>query len=86
MAEALLQKLETYVSRHQNTFAHFIEARPIMDLFLLAERRPGERVAKRWWGQDGLDLKEIRTADQEAEWTEGGVGDRRDGDGNLLSW
>ena len=29
--------------------AQFITTRPIMDLCLEAERRPGSRVAKRWW-------------------------------------
>ena len=39
----------------------------MIDLCLLAERRPGSRVAKQWWDQDGLGLKGMRTADQEAK-------------------
>ena len=67
MAETGLQEVETYVSRRQNTVA----TRPIMDLCLAAEQRPGSRVAKRWWEQDGLDLDRMRTVDQEAERIEG---------------
>ena len=69
MVEAILQEVKTYVSRRQNTVTQFIATRPIMDLCLAAEWRPGSRVAKRWWEQDGLDLEEMRTAAWEAEHT-----------------
>ena len=59
MAEVELQEVETYVSRRQNTVAQFIASRPIMDLCLAAERRPGPRVSKRWWEQDGVDVERI---------------------------
>ena len=49
MAEAGLQKVETYVSRCYNTVAHFIVTRPIIGLCLATERRPGPQVSKRWW-------------------------------------
>ena len=71
MAEVELQEVETYVSRRQNTVAQFIATRPIMDLCLAAERRPGPRVSKRWWEQDGVDVEGMQTAAEEAEWTEG---------------
>ena len=45
MAGAGLQEVETYVSRRQNTEAQYIVTRPIMDLCLVAKRRPGPRVA-----------------------------------------
>ena len=67
MAEWVLQEVDTYISCRQNTVAQFILTRPIMDLFMAAQRRPGSRVAKRWWEQGGM-----RMADQEAERTEGG--------------
>ena len=38
MAEAGMQEVETYISRHQNTVTQFIATRPIMDLCLVAER------------------------------------------------
>ena len=71
MAEADLQEVETYVSRRQSTVTQYIATRPIMDLCLAAKRRPGPRVATRWWEQEGLDLEGIRTAAREADQTEG---------------
>ena len=71
MAEAGLQEVETNVSSHQNTVAHYIEIRPIMDLYLAAKERPGPRVAMRWWEQEGLDLEGMRKASWEADQMEG---------------
>ena len=71
MTNTGLQEVETYVSHHQNTVAQFIATRPIMDLCLVAERRPGSRVTKRWWEQDGLGVEGIRTAAREEEQIEG---------------
>ena len=56
IVEAGLLKVETYVSRHQNTFAQFILIRPIIDLCQVVERRLVSRLAKQWWEKDGLDL------------------------------
>ena len=56
MEEEVLQEVETYVSRRQNTFTQFIATIPIMDLCLVAARSPGSRVSKQWWYQEGLDL------------------------------
>ena len=71
MAEAGLQEVETYVSRRQNTLAQYITTRPIMDLFLAAKQRRGPKVAMWGWEQEGLDLEGMRTADRDAEQTEG---------------
>ena len=49
MAEARFQEVETYVYLHQNTVEKYITTRPIMDLCLVENRRPGTRVAMRWW-------------------------------------
>ena len=38
-----------------------------MYLCIAEARRPGSRVAKWWWDQDGLDLEGMRTAAWEAE-------------------
>ena len=46
--EAGLQEVGTYVSRRQNTVKQFIATRPIIDLCLAEERRPGSRVSNRW--------------------------------------
>ena len=57
MSEAGLQEVEIYISFCHNTVAQSIAISPIMDLFLVAERFMGSRVAKRWWEHDGLDLE-----------------------------
>ena len=43
-----------------------------MDLCLVAERRQGPRMPKRWWEQGEVDVEGMRTAAWEAERTEGG--------------
>ena len=48
MVEAGLQEVETDISHRQNTVAQYIVTRTIMDLCLLAKRRPGPRVTMRW--------------------------------------
>ena len=42
-----------------------------MDLCLEENRRPGPRVAMRWWEQEGLDFEGMDRADQETEQMEG---------------
>ena len=37
--------------------AHYISTRLIMDLCERDTRRPGARVSRRWWEQDGIDLE-----------------------------
>ena len=71
MTEAGLQEADTYVSCRQNTVTHFISGSPITDLCLEEERRPGSKVAKRWWVQDGLDLVVMCRAACEVEHTKG---------------
>ena len=56
LREAGLKELELYIRRRNNMVVQFIAIRPIMDLCLEAERRPGVRVQKWWWYQDGLQL------------------------------
>ena len=45
----------------------FILTRPIMDLSLAAVRRPGVRVSKQWWEQEGIDLVGIWEAEADSE-------------------
>ena len=71
MADTGFQELETYVYYHHNTSAKYISTRPIMGLCLATKWRPGERVAMRWWEQEGLYLEGMRTVAREAEQTEG---------------
>ena len=48
--------MEIYILCHHNTIAQHIVTRPIQELCLAEERRPGAWV-KRWWReQGGLDL------------------------------
>ena len=53
------------------TVSQYIATRPIIDLCLAANQRPRPRMAMRWWEHDGLELEGIRTADREAEKTDG---------------
>ena len=71
MMEAGLQEVKTYISYRTNTPTQFIVTKPIMDLCLEVERRPGSRVANRWFDKDALDLEGMRTEAWEAERTEG---------------
>ena len=71
MTEVLLQEVQTYVSLLHNKVAQFIATRPIMDLFLEVERRPGSRVSKWWWEKDGLYLEGMGAAYWEAKLMEG---------------
>ena len=56
MAVVGLEEVEKYFLFPQNTIAQYIATRPILDLCLVAERRPGARVTQHRWGQGGLDL------------------------------
>ena len=49
MAEPELEELENPVSRQNNMVKHYIATHLIIYLCLEAERRPWERVTKRWW-------------------------------------
>ena len=62
MYKVELQEVETYISRHQNIVSQFNATRPIMDLCLVAERRLGSQVSKRWWEQEVLEWEGMWTA------------------------
>ena len=49
MSEAGMQEVDTYIAHRQNDVAQFIVTSPIMELFLAAGKRPGDRLLKRWW-------------------------------------
>ena len=48
-----------YISRRQNKIAKYIETRPIMELYLAAERNTGIRLYRRWWEHPPLDTMGI---------------------------
>ena len=71
-----LEVMETFISRCQNKVAQYIAMRLIIDLFLEAKQRPGSRVSKRWWDQEGLYFAGWRDEDEED-----GEGERGDMEG-----
>ena len=56
MDEAVLQEMDTHISRHQNTVTQFIATSPIINLCLAAYQRSGSRISQRWCKQDGVDV------------------------------
>ena len=49
-----LEEVETYILHRQNTIAQYIATRPILELCLAAEQRPGAWFARNWCYQAGL--------------------------------
>ena len=43
-----LEYLDMYVLRLQNTVAHYISNRPILEIFLEAEQCPGSWILMKW--------------------------------------
>ena len=60
MVEAGFEGIGKYIMRRQNTVAHYIATRPIMELCERSARRPGERVSRLWWEQAGLSLDGLK--------------------------
>ena len=69
MSEVVLQEVETYVSRLQNTVTQYIATWSILDMYLAAERQPGQwcpsggwiKRAWNWWGCGQRLRRQIRT-------------------------
>ena len=57
MREVGFEGIWKAVTRNQNTVAQYIATRPILDLCERATQRVGERVSRRWWDQEVIDLK-----------------------------
>ena len=62
-----LDEIGVYTALLQNTVAQYIENRPIMDLCLASERKPGLRLSMKWWEQPDLDILGIRAGNAVAE-------------------
>ena len=64
-----MEEVETYVLIHQNNVTQYITTRPILELCLAMERRPGAHVMMIWWDQAVPDLgqEEIETETEEGE-------------------
>ena len=54
MNGAVLEDIETYISRCKNTVAQYIPIHPILDLCLDIEGRTGLCTPTRWGYQEGL--------------------------------
>ena len=73
MKEAGIVRIRTSILRRQNTVTQFIATRPILELCEKANRRPGARLARRWWEQTGIDWKGAREREEGAETAELGT-------------
>ena len=62
-----LEDIGVYIYLRQNTVAQYIAIRPIMDLCLVAERKPGMRLYRRWWEHPALDIMGFRAGQVAAE-------------------
>ena len=60
LAKVGLDEIGVYITCHQNTSTQYIATRPIMYLFLTAERRLRVKVLHKWWEQPTLDILGIR--------------------------
>ena len=70
-----LEEIGVYIACRQNTVAQYIATRPIMDLCLAAEQKPGMRLSRRWWEYPALDIMGIRAGQVDVEGG-GGYGGR----------
>ena len=71
-----LEEIGVYIACRQNKVVQYLAARPIMDLCLLAERKPGLRLSRILWEHPAQDILGIRTGHAAA----GG----RLGDGDII--
>ena len=72
MKEAGFKDVQTSINTGQNTVAKYIATRMIMELCEELERWMGERVSKRCWEKEGIDLAGFQAeADTVAEYKEG---------------
>ena len=64
MGEAGFEGIRKSIMRRQNIVAQYVATQPIMDLCERSDRRPGVRVSRRWWEQDGIDLEGAKKGQQ----------------------
>ena len=60
LAMVVLEEIGIYISRFHNMVAQYIATRPIMDLCLAVERKPGMRLSRRWWEKTAMYTMGIR--------------------------
>ena len=49
MQKAGPEYIDAYIVYYQNTIVKYIATSPILDMCMLEEWRPGERLPKKWW-------------------------------------
>ena len=62
-----LEEIRVYITRRQKMIAQYISTRPITDLCMVAERKTGLKLSRRWWEQYALDNLGIRAGHAAAE-------------------
>ena len=77
LAMMVLEEIEVYISPRQNIVAQYIATRPIMELCLAAERKPGMRLSRQWWEYPALDILGIRAGRASVEEGEYVIGELR---------
>ena len=93
MKEVGVTDVCTSINRRQNTVAHYIATRPLLDLFEGSTQREGARVTLKWWDQSGIDWEKAKAKETETESasdsgsdTEGGGGAGNRKQGKRLKW
>ena len=66
MRKAGFEGIRHDVTRRKDTVAQYIVTRPILDLCERATQRVGARVSRRWWYQEGIDMKAAKERAAEA--------------------
>ena len=67
MKESGFTDVKTSINRRQNTAAHYIATRPLLDLYRGATQRGGARVTRRWWDQKVIDWEKAKARGAETE-------------------
>ena len=75
LATVGMDEIGVYISLRQKTVAQYIATRPIMDLCLAAERKPGLQLSRKWWEQPAIYILGMIVGLAAAK----GVGGYRDG-------
>ena len=77
-----MDDIEVYIAWLQNTITQYIATRPIMELCLAAERKPGLQLSMQWWEHPALDILGIRAGNAAADVGGGETGtEKSEGEG-----
>ena len=67
LATVGLDDIGVYIARRHKKVAQYIATRPIMDLYLAADRNTGLQLSMLWWDQPALDILGIRAGHAASE-------------------